>query len=130
MDDKSTLYSLIEAAMAQTEEFSVEESMRWLESDDTVFVDVRESHERNEQGYIIGSIHISRGFLEFSIDPEGPKHHPVFQRTGLRFVFYCAAGPRSALAAKTAQHMGLNRAGYIKGGLAEWIKVGAPVDKI
>ena len=43
--------------------------------------------------------------LEFWIDPESPYAKPVFQEDKT-FVFYCASGWRSALAASTAQEMG------------------------
>jgi hypothetical protein len=40
--------------------------------------------------------------LEFWIDPESPYHKPVFAEEK-KFVFFCAGGMRSALAAQTAR---------------------------
>ena len=40
--------------------------------------------------------------LEFWIDPQSPYAKPVFQEDK-KFIFHCAGGLRSALAAKTAQ---------------------------
>ena len=55
----------------------VPEALELVGQEDVVFVDVRESHER-AQGFVPGSIHAPRGFLEFIADPEGPMHNPAF----------------------------------------------------
>ena len=65
--------------------------------------------------------------LEFWIDPESPYHKAVFAQDK-KFVFFCAGGWRSALAAQTAQHMGMKPVAHIKGGFSEWKKSGKPVD--
>ena len=44
------------------------------------------------------------------------------------FVFFCAGGWRSALAAQTAHRMGLKPVAHIRGGFGEWKKSGAPVE--
>ena len=56
---------------------------------------------------IPGAFHCPRGMLEFWIDPESPYFKDVFG-SGKEFVFYCNAAWRSALAADTAQQMGLS----------------------
>jgi len=45
-------------------------------------------------------------------------------------VFFCAGGWRSALAAKTAQDMGLTPVSHIKGGFGAWAKAGAPTERV
>ena len=45
-----------------------------------------------------------------------------------KFVFFCAGGLRSALAAKTAQDMGLKPVAHIVGGFGAWKKAGGPVE--
>jgi rhodanese-related sulfurtransferase len=50
--------------------------------------------------------------------------------SGNRFVFFCAMGWRSALAAKTAQDMGLTPVSHIDGGYGAWKKAGAPVETV
>jgi rhodanese-related sulfurtransferase len=65
--------------------------------------------------------------LEFWIDPASPYHKPVFAEPK-RFVFFCAGGWRSALAAKTAQDMGLEDVAHIGGGFKEWREAGGPVE--
>ena len=43
-------------------------------------------------------------------------------------MFYCASGWRSALAARTAQDMGLERVSHIGGGFAAWRGAGGPIE--
>ena len=50
--------------------------------------------------------------LEFWIDPASPYAKPIFQEDK-KFIFHCAGGLRSALAAKTAQDMGLKPVAHI-----------------
>ena len=71
-----------------------------------VFVDLRDPRELEREGHVPGAFHCPRGMLEFWIDPASPYHKPAFAEPK-RFLFYCASGWRSALAARTAQEMGL-----------------------
>ena len=65
--------------------------------------------------------------LEFWIDPESPYHKPAFAQDK-KFVFFCAGGLRSALAAHAAHRMGLKPVAHIKGGFGAWKKAGGPVE--
>ncbi len=47
-----------------------------------------------------------------------------------KFIFHCAGGMRSALAAKTAQDMGLKPVAHMGGGFAAWRDAGGPVEKV
>ena len=67
--------------------------------------------------------------LEFWIDPESPYAKPVFQEDK-KFLFQCASGWRSALAAKTAQDMGLAPVAHLGGGFTAWKAAGGPVEKV
>jgi len=60
---------------------------------------------------------------------DSPYHKQVFAGPE-RFVFYCASGWRSALAACTAQEMGLSRVSHIEGGFAAWRDAGGPVEML
>lgn len=95
----------------------------------TVFVDLRDPREVEREGRIPGAFHCTRGMLEFWIDPESPYHKPIFAEDK-RFVFYCAGGWRSALAAKTAQDMGLERVAHVGGGFGAWRKAGGPMELV
>ena len=85
------------------------------------FVDLRDPREIQREGRIPGSFSCPRGMLEFWIDPESPYAKPIFAENK-RFVFYCASGWRSALAAKTAQDMGLENVAHVGGGYTAWKK--------
>ena len=76
---------------------------------------------------VLGAFACTRGMLEFWIDPESPYHKPVFAEDK-KFVFFCAGGWRSLLAAQTAQQMGLKPVAHMKGGFGDWKKSGAPVE--
>jgi len=95
--------------------------------DDTVFVDLRDPRELEREGRIPGALHCPRGMLEFWIDPESPYHKPVFAQDKT-FVFFCAAGWRSALSAATAQDMGLRPVAHVEGGFTAWRNAGGPVE--
>ncbi|MBM6596082.1 rhodanese-like domain-containing protein [Microvirga pudoricolor] len=95
--------------------------------DDVVFVDLRDLRELNREGRLPGALHCPRGMLEFWIDPESPYHKTVFSEDKT-FVFFCAGGWRSALAAATAQDMGLRPVAHVDGGFAAWKEAGGPVE--
>jgi rhodanese-related sulfurtransferase len=94
-----------------------------------VFVDLRDPRELEREGRVPGAFHCPRGMLEFWIDPASPYHKPVFAESK-RFLFYCASGWRSALAARTAQEMGLDGVAHLGGGLKAWRAAGGPVEAV
>ncbi len=98
------------------------------QGDDTVLVDLRDVRELHREGRIPGAYHAPRGMLEFWIDPESQYHKEIFS-SGKTFIFFCAAGWRSALATKTAQDMGLAPVKHIEGGFGAWRDAGLPVEK-
>ncbi len=90
-----------------------------------VLVDIRDVRELQREGMIPGAHHAPRGMLEFWIDPASPYHKPWFAEDKT-FVFYCASGWRSLLAAEVAQQMGL-RCASLRGGFSGWKAAGLPV---
>ena len=119
--------ALVDAAEREIETLTVEAARKLHGRDDVVFVDLRDIRELNREGRVPGAFHCPRGMLEFWIDPESKYHKPVFA-ADKRFVFFCAAGWRSALATQTAQRMGLKPVAHIAGGFTAWKKAGAPVE--
>jgi len=119
--------ALLAEAEAAVKTLSVEEARGLVGREDTVFVDLRDPRELEREGRMPGAFHCPRGMLEFWIDPESPYAKPVFQEDK-QFVFFCAGGWRSALAAKTAQDMGLKPVAHVEGGFGAWKKAGAPFD--
>jgi rhodanese-related sulfurtransferase len=102
-----------------------EEMVFRLDDPDVVMVDIRDPRELDREGMIPGAFHAPRGMLEFWIDPESPYHKPRFAE-GKTYVFYCASGWRSLLAAQVAQEMGLD-ARSMSGGFGDWKRAGLPV---
>lgn len=104
---------------------TVEEMAGAYSGEAVVMVDIRDPRELEREGMIPGAFHAPRGMLEFWIDPDSPYHKPRFAE-GRTYVFYCASGWRSLLAARLAQEMGLD-ARSLRGGFSEWKAAGQPV---
>ena len=79
-------------------------------------IDIRDGTELQKLGTIENSFHISRGLLEFSIHPESPYIQNNQIDLSKELVLFCAAGGRSALAAKTLKDMGFKNVSHIEGG--------------
>jgi rhodanese-related sulfurtransferase len=120
---------LLAEAEAKIETVAPEAALALLSQSDVLFVDLRDPREREREGVIPGAFSCTRGMLEFWVDPESPYHKPVFA-SGKRFVFFCAGGWRSALAAATAKEMGLDSVCHIGGGFGAWRKAGGAVEAI
>jgi len=119
--------ALVDAAEREIETLSVEEAIALHGRGDVIFIDVRDVRELEREGRVPGAFHAPRGMLEFWIDPQSPYHKPIFGEDK-RFVFFCAGGWRSALAAQTAQRMGLKPVAHIKGGFGGWRKASGPIE--
>lgn len=119
---------LVTQANSRVKTVSVQEAAALMKDPNTVFVDLRDSAELLRDGKIPGAVHVNRGMLEFTLDPGLPYHNPVFS-SGKKFVFYCASGGRSALAADTAQQMGLAQVSHLGGGFKSWREGNHPVEK-
>ena len=117
---------MVADAEAAIRTLDVEDALAMHGREDIVFIDLRDVREVAKTGRIAGAHHVPRGMLEFWIDPKSP-YHKAFFAEDKTFVFYCAGGWRSALAAKTAQDMGLKPVAHIRGGMKAWIEANGPV---
>ncbi len=122
-----SVQSMVDAAKKQVEELSGADAVALQGRDDVVLVDIRDPRELDRDGRVPGAFHCTRGMLEFWIDPASSYFKPVFGEDK-RFVFFCAGGLRSALAAKTAQDMGLKPVAHVIGGFRAWKEAGGPVE--
>ncbi|WP_315762816.1 MULTISPECIES: rhodanese-like domain-containing protein [unclassified Bradyrhizobium] len=120
--------ALLDEANAEIKTLSAAEAIEAATRDDVVIVDIRDPREIEREGRIPGAFSCTRGMLEFWIDPQSPYAKPIFQQDKT-FIFHCAGGLRSALAAKTAQDMGLKPVAHIGGGFAAWREAGGPVER-
>src|ERR1700687_5604049 len=119
--------ALLAAAEREIETLSVEDAAKLHGRDDVVFVDIRDPREQTREGKMPGAFSCTRGMLEFWIDPESPYHKPVFAQDK-RFIFFCAGGWRSALAAKTEKEMVLENVAHVEGGFGAWRQAGGPAE--
>lgn len=110
---------MLAQANAEIDVISVHDFAYVADSDDVVVVDVRDTSEREIEGAIPGSVHASRGMLEFHADPESPAYLTSFDPEK-RLILYCGTGGRSALAAKTLADMGFPEVSSLAGGYAAW----------
>lgn len=109
------------------ETWSVEKAREHLDDDSVVFVDIRDIREVWREGSIPGAEHAPRGMLEFWVDPESPYARDVFQ-SNKRFLFFCAGGLRSALAARSVHEMGLAPVCHMQGGFSAWEAANFPTE--
>jgi rhodanese-related sulfurtransferase len=93
---------------------------------DVAFVDLRETAERERHGEIPGTMHLPYPSLAGEIG-QGGILHALAGATGMRLLFYCAYGERSAMAVQAAQDAGLTASRHIAGGLDAWKNAGGKI---
>jgi len=107
---------LLSEAKAAIREVSTDDAEQHLGQ--VTFLDVREPEEY-EQGTLPGAVHLPRGNLEFQVEGKLPdKSAPV--------IVYCAAGVRSAFAARTLGQLGYKDVVSMAGGFNRWKDEGKP----
>lgn len=121
--------ALLAEANSEVETLTVAQVRAELDAGGAVIVDLRDRRELEREGRIPGSFSCPRGMLEFWIDPESPYAKPIFQEDR-KFIFHCASGWRSALAAKRAQDMGLKPVAHLGGGFTAWRDAGEAVEQV
>jgi rhodanese-related sulfurtransferase len=124
---KKTVKEMVAEANAEIETIDAPAAMKLKDDPNVLLVDLRDIRELNRDGKVPGAFHAPRGMLEFWIDPESPYYKEIFG-SGKKFVFFCAGGLRSALAAQTVQRMGLEPVAHIEGGFRAWKDAGGPVE--
>jgi rhodanese-related sulfurtransferase len=117
---------MVAAAKAGIENLKPAEVAAELDRGDVLLVDVREADE-TANGIIRGAVLAPRGMLEFHADPATPYHLDAFA-DDRRVIVYCAAGSRSALAARSLQDMGYRDVAHLDGGYKAWLADGRPVE--
>lgn len=122
-----SVMTMVKEAKAELEELEPADAIKLHGNPNVVFVDIRDPRELERDGKVPGAFHVTRGMLEFWIDPASPYYKEKFGEDK-KFVFFCAGALRSALAAKTAQDMGLKPVAHILGGFKGWKEAGGPVE--
>ena len=119
--------SLCAEAEQEIETMSVAQVMAIKDDPDVQVVDIRDIRELWREGTIPGASHAPRGMLEFWVDPESPYYREEFG-SGKKFIFYCAGGMRSALAAQAVHRMGLRPVAHMAGGYTAWVEAEGPTE--
>jgi len=114
----SSYRDLLQSVKAEIDEVDAAGARERLSS--VALVDVRERDEWDE-GHLPGAIHIPRGSLESRIEQAVPdRSRPV--------LLYCAAGNRSAFAARTLEDLGYENVSSLAGGFTDWKRNGFPTE--
>ncbi|MGC4027319.1 MAG: rhodanese-like domain-containing protein [Steroidobacteraceae bacterium] len=121
-----TAAELVREARSGIENLTPDQVQAELAAGNATLVDVRDAPEL-AGGTIRGSLHASRGMLEFYADPASPLHKPGLD-PGRRIILHCASGGRSALAAQTLHQLGYRNVAHLDGGFKAWQAAGKPVD--
>lgn len=121
--------ALLEDAEKRIQSVEPARAMAMANDPSVLIVDLRDIREIEREGRIPGSFHAPRGMLEFWIDPESPYFKPVFGEAR-KFIFQCASGWRSILAADIAQRMGLSPVFNLTGGFSAWKEAGGAVEPV
>ena len=125
-----TAQTLVSEAMQEIKTISAEEAYKIFEENNCNLIDIRDAVELQREGSIKNSFHISRGLLEFSIHPESAYVQNNQLDLNKETVLFCAAGGRSALAAKTLKEMGFKNVSHVEGGFGLMIQKGFKIKTI
>jgi rhodanese-related sulfurtransferase len=123
----TSVKQMLEAANAAVPRITPAQARDMIAAGNTVVVDVRDAPEVAQSGKVAGAVHVSRGMLEFRVDPDLPSHDKNFAKDKAVIV-YCASGGRSALAGKLLKDLGYDRV-YNLGAFKDWAESGGAVEK-
>ena len=120
---------LVTEALKIVNTISSSEALELFNNNKCNLIDIRDTLELQKLGKIEKSFHISRGLLEFSIHPESAYVQNSNLDLNKEIVLFCAAGGRSALAAKTLIEMGFDKVSHVEGGFGSMLRAGFKVTK-
>ena len=123
-EEFATIDEMVEASKKNVNIVEVDFLYDLMHSDEAAPFTVIDNREASEHytGFIPGSVHLSRGRLEFNIDKD-----EFWDEVGLYkpekdeiIILYCKKGERSVLAAESLQKLGYKRVFTIDGGWKKW----------
>jgi len=116
----ATYRELLQRTKSEIHEVDASQAQELLAQNSLAVVDVREREEWDE-GHFPRAVHVPRGNLESRIEGVVPdKKRQV--------LVYCAAGNRSAFAAKTLVELGYENVASLAGGFTDWKRNGLPYE--
>ncbi len=107
---------LVQEAYLEVKTINTSEALNLVNGNKCNLIDIRDVRELEKEGKVENAIHIPRGMLEFWIDPNSQYFKEGKLDLNKDMVLFCAAGARSALAAKSLQDMGFKNVSHIEGG--------------
>ena len=110
--------TLVAEALNEVKTITPEEAMKLNSENKCNLIDIRDGVELEKLGAI------ARGLLEFSIHPESAYVQNNQLDLNKETVLFCAAGGRSALAAKTLKEMGFKNVSHVEGGFGLMVQKG------
>ena len=116
--------TLVSEALNEVKTITPEEAMKLNTENKCNLIDIRDGVELQKLGAIENSFHIPRGLVEFSIHPESAYVQNNQMDLNKETVLFCAAGGRSALAAKTLKEMGFKNVSHVEGGFGLMVQKG------
>ena len=124
-----SVQTLVAEALSEIKTISPKEALELSNKNQCNLIDIRDGLELQKLGRIENSFHISRGLLEFSINPDSAYVQNNNLDLNKEIVLFCAAGGRSALAVKTLKEMGFKKVSHIEGGFGNMSNSGFKVIK-
>ena len=116
--------TLVVEALNEVKTITPDEALKLNSENKCNLIDIRDGVELQKLGAIENSFHIPRGLLEFSIHPESAYVKNNQLDLNKETVLFCAAGGRSALAAKTLKEMGFKNVSHVEGGFGLMVQKG------
>ena len=111
-----SVQALVAEAYSEVKTINTKQAFELVKENKCNLIDLRDIRELEKEGRIENSIHIPRGMLEFWIDPNSQYFKEGKLDLQKEMVLFCAAGARSALAAKSLQDMGFEKVSHVEGG--------------
>ena len=107
---------LVQEAYTEVKTINTDQALTLVKENKCNLIDIRDVREIEKEGRVENSVHIPRGMLEFWIDPNSQYFKEGKLDLNKEMVLFCAAGSRSALAAKALQDMGFEKVSHVEGG--------------
>ena len=107
---------LVQEAYTEVKTINTDQALVLVKENKCNLIDIRDVRELEKEGRVENSVHIPRGMLEFWIDPNSQYFKEGKLDLDKEMVLFCAAGSRSALAAKALQDMGFEKVSHVEGG--------------
>jgi len=115
-----TYREFLQQTKSEIDEVDASAAQELLSENSVAVVDVRERDEWDE-GHLPRAVHVPRGNLESRIERAVPDKSS-------KVLVYCAAGNRSAFAAKTLEELGYENVVSLAGGFTDWKRNGLPYE--